>query len=103
MLVDVRLTPMPVEFWIVPPEALLVPPPSPATMSPPLEPVVLRTIPLAAPLAEMAWNVTLLDPIVVLAMFSAVPVVVVRVFAAPVTLTTPPFVAVNALFAPVPE
>ena len=75
-------------------------------------PVLLSTIPLAAPLAEMLRNVRPLAPIVVLATLSAVPVVVVSVFTSvPVaaglhgfssqTLTVPPPVAVNAELAPV--
>ena len=64
-------------------------------------PVLLSTMPLAAPLAEMLWKVRPLAPIVVLATLSAVPVVVVRVLPAPVTVTVPPPVAVKAALAPV--
>src|ERR1700759_2467872 len=84
-------------FWIVPPE--LSPPddvlPLPVTVRWPLEPVLLSTMPLTAPLAEMSWNVMLLVPIVVLATLSAVPVVVVMLFAALVALTVPPLVALK--------
>ena len=74
----------PVVFWIVPPvprEAAIVPrspscrlAPVPVTVRPPMEPVLLRLMPLGAPFAEMLWNVTSLTPMVVLATFSAVPV-----------------------------
>ena len=66
--------PWPVVFWIVPPELLLALPASPVIVSPPLDPVLLSTMPLTAPLAEMLWNVTSDAPMVVLAMLSAVPV-----------------------------
>src|SRR5215468_259063 len=54
-------------------------------------------MPLDAPLAEMLRNVTPLAPIVVLAMFTPVPVVVetVLLFAPVVTATVPPPVAVK--------
>ena len=102
-----RLTPAPVVFWMVPPEPLLLPPLSPFTVSPPLDPVVFRTMPFVAPLDEMLRNSRLFEPIVVLATLSAVPVVVVSVLtSAPVaaglhgfssqTLTVPPPVAVKA-------
>ena len=48
--------------------------PLPVTVSPPLVPVLLSTMPLAAPLAEMLWNVRSFAPMVVLATLSAVPV-----------------------------
>ena len=70
--VEVRLTPSPVEFWIVPPEPAVVPVPVTARL--PLVPVLLSTMPLTAPLVEMLLNVTSFEPIVVLAMLSAVPV-----------------------------
>src|SRR5262249_37819055 len=95
--------PVPVVFWIVPPE--LSPPTDefalPLTVRPPLEPVVLRTIPFAAPFAAMLLKLRPLAPIVVFATFSAVPVVVASVLADRVTLTVPPPVAVNAGLAPV--
>src|SRR6266478_5408705 len=65
----------------------------PTTVRPPLVPVVLRTMPLVAPLAEILRNVRPEPPIVVLATFSAVPVVDVIVLAVPVTVTVPPPVA----------
>lgn len=79
----------------------------PLITKPPLLPVVFSTMPFVAPLAEMLRNSKLLEPIVVLATFSAVPVVVVRLFTnAPVapglqgfsshTFTVPPPVAVKA-------
>jgi hypothetical protein len=48
----------------------------------------------------MLWKVTPLAPMLVLAMLTALPVVVVFVFV-PVTLTVPPAVAVNASLVPV--
>src|SRR5438132_500615 len=81
----VSVTPLPVLFEMVPPvpaEVLV-----PVTVSPPELPVILRTIPgfaLAMALVElMLRNVTPLAPIVVFAMFSAVPVVDVMVLPAP--------------------
>ena len=68
--------------------------------SPPLDPVLLSTMPLrSAPLAEMLWNVTSAAPMVVLAMLSAVPVPELMVLPAPCTVTVPPPVALK----PVPE
>src|SRR5215471_7277764 len=98
--------PSAVEFWIVPPLSAA---PVPVTVRLPA-PVALSAIPLAAPFDEMVRNVSPLVPIVVLATFSAVPVVVVSVLATAVpvmhgfssqTLTVPPLVALNAVFAPV--
>ena len=87
-----KLAPRLVMFWMVPP----VPAgPVPVTVRPALAPVPLRTMPFGAPLAEMLWNVIPLAPMVVLATFSAVPVVVAIVLAVPVTLTVPPPVAWN--------
>ena len=84
-------------FWIVPPvqvgSAAVHAPPFPVTVSPAVLPVLLSTIPFAPPFAEMLRNVTPLAPIVVLATFSAVPVVVVSVLSGPSTLTVPPPVA----------
>jgi len=109
----VNETPLPVVFWIVPP---LFAVPVPFTLSPPLVPVVFRIIPFVGPLApvpaEILRNSRLFEPMVVLATFNAVPVVVVNVFAlAPVaaglhgfsshTLIVPPPVAVKAGFVPV--
>src|SRR5438270_4080563 len=86
---------------MVPPE--LSPPtdalPLPATTRLPLAPVVLSTIPLAAPFAEMLLKFRPLAPIVVFATFRAVPVVESIVLAEPVTLTVPPPVALK----PAPE
>ena len=78
----------------MPPELAL---PVPVTVSPPLDPVVLSTMPLAAPLAEMLWNVRSLAPIVVLATLSAVPVVETMLLFEPVTVTVPPFVALKPI------
>ena len=71
--VEFRKTPAPVEASIWPPEWLLEAPPSPVTVRPPLEPVLLRMMPLAAPFDEMLWNVRLLAPMVVWTTLSAVP------------------------------
>src|SRR5262249_60215973 len=96
-------SPVRVCFWTVP--AGLSRPTDelalPLTVRPPLEPVVLRTIPFAAPFAAMLLKLRPLAPIVVFATLSAVPVVVASVLADPVTLTVPPPVAVNAGLAPV--
>src|ERR1700719_3167450 len=103
-MVPVELVRMPsaVVFWIVPPEPLLVLPLlSPVTVKLPV-PVVLRRIPLVPPLDEIFWNVTPLAPIVVLAMLRAVVVIadVLPMLFVPVTLTTPPLVAVKAVLPP---
>src|SRR4051812_6858716 len=87
-----------VVFWIVPPLGAA---PVPVTVSPPLDPVVLSTIPLGAPFADMLRNVSPLPPIVVFATLSAVPVVVASVLVAPVTFAVPPLVALKAAFVPV--
>ena len=72
--------PAPVLCWIVPPDPAL---PDPRTDRPPLEPVLLSTMPLAGPdapvPAEMLLNFRPLAPMVVFATLSAVAVVVVRV------------------------
>src|SRR4051812_2570953 len=89
--------PSPVLLAMVPPvpdEAL------PVTVRCPDEPVVSSLMPFTAPLEETLRNVTLLAPIVVLAMVSAVPVVLVSVFAAPVTSIVPLLVAENAALVP---
>src|SRR5436190_15415205 len=82
--VDVRKTPWPVVFWIVPPvhvDAVEMQVPAlPVTVKPAVVPVLLRTIPFVAPFAEMLWNFRPVEPIVVLATLSAGAVVVVRVF-----------------------
>src|SRR4051812_29658886 len=83
--------------------------PLPVTWRPPAEPVVSTMMPveelLDADPDEIVRNVTLLAPIVVLAMFSAVPLVVVSVLTIVVlfcvALTVPPPVALNESFAPV--
>ena len=66
-------------------------------MKPPA-PVLLRTIPFAAPFDEMLRNVRPPPPIVVSATLSAIPVVVVIVFTMEVlfcvALTVPPLTAV---------
>src|SRR5688572_28135774 len=89
-LIRVRLTPPPtfvsripgpVEFWIAPPvqEAAKVQvPPLPTTDNPPAPPVLLRRMPFVAPFAEIFWNLSPLELMVVLVTLSAVPVVVVR-------------------------
>ena len=75
---EVSLMPSPVVFWIVPPlpasgNVLTSPPSDPVTISPPLVPVLLRTMPLAAPLTAICWNVRSLAPIVVFWTLSPVP------------------------------
>src|SRR5215218_3301868 len=94
-------------FWRIPPEPS--PPtdvfPLPVTIRRPLDPVELSTIPfvglLTAVPAEMLLNVRFDAPIDVVVTLSAVPVVVVSVLAAPVTVTVPPPVAANAALVPV--
>jgi hypothetical protein len=85
-------------FWIVPP---LPAEPVPLTVNPPLEPVLLSTMPLAAPFAEMLRNLRPEAPIVAFATLSAVPAVVVNVLAVFVADTVPPPVALKAAFVPV--
>src|SRR3954469_363943 len=94
----------PVVLRIWPPEHPLVSavvqvPPLPVTTRLPLAPVLLRTMPLAGPDAavplEMLWKVRALAPIVVLATFSAVPVVDEIVLPVPETTTVPPPVALK--------
>jgi hypothetical protein len=100
-----RLMPAPVELWIVPPVqvgvATVQDPPLPPTVSPPLDPVLLSTIPFTAPFEEMLRNLRPEAPIVVLDTLSALPVVVVSVLAVSVAVTVPPPVALNAVFVPV--
>src|SRR5215212_896078 len=82
LVVLVSEMPLVVEFWIAPPvqdPAELQEPPLPLTMSAPFDPVVLRTIPFAAPFDEILRNSRLFEPIIVFATLSAMPVVVVRV------------------------
>src|ERR1700682_917541 len=55
-------------------------------------------MPLAAPLALMSWKIRLLDPIVVLATLSAVPVVVLMLLLALLALTVPPLVALKPVW-----
>jgi len=95
---DVSWIPLPVLFWIVPPEPAVVP--TPVTVSPPLEPVVFSTTPFTPPFEEMLWNVRPLPPMVVFETFSAVPLVDVMVLVAPVMLSVPPPVAVKPALAP---
>src|SRR5215203_1783998 len=101
--------PAPVEALIVPPVPAL---PVPVTLRPPDAPVVLRTIPLVAPFAEILRNSRLFALIVVFATLNAVPVVVVILLirapvAAPLqgfssqTSTVPPPVAAKAALPPV--
>ena len=79
--------------------------PLPVTVSPPLVPVELSTMPLVAPFDAMLRKVNPAAPIVVFATFRAVPVVVVMVFTMLVlfcvAVTVPPPVAVKAALAPV--
>ena len=56
-------------------------------------PVLLSTMPLVPPFAEMLWNVRSFAPIVVLTTFSAVPPADVIVLPLPSTVTVPPVVA----------
>src|SRR3954470_24809434 len=100
----------PVVLRICPPEQPLVSafvqvPPFPVTVRLPVEPVMSSTIPFTAGVAgapaEMLRKVSPVAPIVVLTTLSAVPLVVLSVLAAPVTVTVPPPVAAKAAFAPV--
>ena len=80
-------------FWIVPPELLTLVVASPVTVRPPLVPVLLSTMPLVPPLAEMLTKLRSLAPIVVLTTLSAVPPADVMVLPVPSTLTVPPLLA----------
>ena len=60
----VRLMPTPVVLVIKPPEPFSTPVPSPVTVSPPLDPVLLRAMPFAPPPEEILWNVSPLAPMV---------------------------------------
>src|SRR6476620_6071162 len=103
---EVTLTPVVLLFVMVPPVqvgvAVVQVPLFPVTVSPPLLPVVVRMMPeFALALVElMLRKVTPLAPMVVLEMFNAVPVVVVKVLTIVllswVALTVPPPVAANA-------
>ena len=95
----------PVELRISPPVqpavfARVHVPPLPLTIKRPLAPVVLSTMPLVAPFAEIERKFRLAAPMLVLATLSAMPVVVESVFVAPATLTMPPPVAAKAELAP---
>src|SRR5262249_51549740 len=84
--------------WMAPPvhEAVEVhEPPLPATVRPPDDPVVLRTIPFVPPLDEMLTKFRPLAPMVVLLTLRAVPVVLLIVLPVPVTFTVPPPVALK--------
>jgi len=99
--VEVRETPAPVVFTMAPPvhvPALVQEPPLPRTARLPAAPVVLRTIPLAAPFVEMLRNFRPAAPIVVFATLRVVPVVDVSVLAVSVAVTVPPPVALKAVF-----
>src|SRR5713101_2735295 len=93
----VREIPAPVHFWIVPPVPA---PPFPLTVSPPVEPVLFRIMPLAGPPAPvpavMLRKVAPLAPIVVLLICSAVPAVELSVLTVEVlfcvALIVPPVV-----------
>src|SRR5215471_8457185 len=91
---------------MVPPE--LSPPtpvlPSPVTVSPPLVPVLFRTMPLTGSVApvvlvpeEMLWKVRPLAPIVVFATLSAVALTELIELPLPVTLIVPPPVALKPM------
>src|SRR2546423_14245722 len=75
--------------------------PVPVTVRPPLEPVLISTIPWLPPFAVIDWKFRPLEPIVVFSTSRAVPVDVARVLAEPVTFTVPPPVATKALLVPV--
>ena len=96
--VFVSRMPAPVVFWIVPPDGTE---PVPATVRPAVVPVLLSTMPLTAPLAAIDWKFRPPVPIVVALTVNAAPVVVARVLPAPVAVTVPPSVAVNAGLVPV--
>src|SRR5438045_3897452 len=64
-----------VVLWIVPPEPLFAPPPSPAMVKPPVAPVLLRAMPLVPPFWLTLLKVTPEAPIVALVMLTAVPAV----------------------------
>ena len=90
-----------VVFWIVPPEPLFAPPPSPATVRPPLRPRRVEPMPFVPPVAEMRWKARPLA--------MAVPVtrragpegaVVAPIVFVPVIVSVPLFVAVNVALAP---
>src|SRR2546423_15619197 len=94
------------EFWIAPPvqvPAEVQLPPLPDTVKPPLDPVLLRAMPLvgvpALPVTLMLRKVSPLAPMVVLATLSAVPVVEVMVLTMVVlfcvALMVPPPVALK--------
>ena len=87
----------PTMFWMVPPDPAVAP--VPVTINWP-DPVLVSVMAVLLPLCATLWNVTLLLPMVVLAILTAVPLVVVIVFV-PVTFTVPLPVAVNAGLAPV--
>ena len=93
----VRLTPTPVVLVIRPPVVLSPFTPLPVTVSPPLVPVLFSTMPFAAPLAEMLWNVRSPLPMLVLTTLSAPPgPELMLLLCAPVgssTVTVPPPVA----------
>src|SRR5215469_11864218 len=97
-VVEDRVTPLPAEFWIVPPDPAK---PVPVTVRPPEVPVLDRLIPGLAPLDETAWKFSPPVPIVVPDTLTAVAVVVVAVLPDPVAVTVPPPVAENAVFPPV--
>src|SRR3954451_8139164 len=88
--------PDPVELVIVPPVALIAPPAVPVTDRPP-EPVLFRTMPLAAPFDEMSWKVMPPAPIVVPETLRPIPAPELIVLLAFVAVTVPPPLASNAL------
>ena len=62
VLVEVPRMPLSVEFWIVPPVPAE---PLPLTVRPPLDPVVLRLMPLTAPFDEMLLKLSPLALLVI--------------------------------------
>src|SRR6266851_4028173 len=100
----VREIPAPVHFWIVPPVPA---PPFPLTVSPPVEPVLFRIMPLAGPPAPvpavMLRKVAPLAPIVVLLICSAVPAVELSVLTVEVLFCVATIVPPPAHKSDVPE
>ena len=99
---DTDTPPIPVVFWIVPPDDGA---PVPVTVSPPADPVPEISTPstgLPPAPAEIDWKVSPFVPIrVPPSTSSAMAVVVLRVLVGAVALTVPPPVAVNAGCVPV--
>src|SRR5687768_5471560 len=87
------LTPRCAVFWIVPPEPAVVP--VPVIVRPPAEPVVLRTIPLIAPLTLTLWKLRSAAPMLVFWTLMATTLPEPIVLPLPLALTVPPPVALN--------